>query len=58
MCAVSTLMSLRLINRAGAAGGGDGILEGGGKLRCGVGWDFVLGVARGVRFDIDSYIIE
>ena len=55
MCTVATLVGLRLMVRAGA--GGD-ILEGGGKWRCNVGWDFVNNIARGVKFDIESYLIE
>lgn len=52
---VATLVGLRLVV---SAGGGDVLGEGGGKWRCGVGWEFVREVARGVRFDIESYLIE
>jgi len=48
---VATLVGLRLVVSAGEGGQG-------GKWRCGVGWEFVRGVAMGVGFDIDSYIIE
>lgn len=57
MCQVATLVGLRLVVKAGGGGGGD-VLEGGGKLRVNVGWEFVRGVARGVGFDVESYIIE
>ena len=55
MCQVATLVGLRLIVKAGS--GGD-ILEGGAKWRVNVGWEFVRGVARGVKFDVESYLTE
>ena len=55
MCTVATLAGLRLIVRAGL---GSDVLEGGGKWRCNVGFDFVNNVARGVEFDLQSYLIE
>lgn len=55
MCQVATLMGLRLIVKTGV--GGD-VLEGGGKWRVNVGWEFVRGVARGVNFDAESYLVE
>lgn len=55
MCQVATLAGLRLIMKAGS--GGD-VLEGGGKWRVNVGWEFVRGVARGVSFDVESYLTE
>lgn len=60
MCQVATLASLRLIVKAGGGGGGGGgdVLEGGGKWKVNVGWEFVRGVARGVGFDVESYLIE
>ncbi|KAL6720286.1 hypothetical protein ACLMJK_002207 [Lecanora helva] len=54
---VQTLAGLRLLVRAGGGGVGLGE-EGGGKWRCNVGWEFVSGVAREVRFDIESYLID
>lgn len=55
MCMVATLMGLRLIIKAGA---GSDVLEGWGKWRCNVGWEFVNNVARGVKFDLESYLVE
>lgn len=55
MCQVATLVGLRLMVKAGA--GGD-VLEGGGKWRVNVGWEFLRGVARGVKFDIENYLTE
>ena len=55
MCQVATLVGLRLIVKAGT--GGD-TLEGGGKWRVNVGWEFVRDVARSVNFDIESYLTE
>ena len=55
MCMVATLASLGLLVKAGM--GGD-VLEGGGKWRCGAEWEFVNDVARGVKFDIESYLMD
>lgn len=55
MCMVATLVGLRLVIGAGA--GGD-MLGGWGKWRCIVGWDFVNNVAMGVKFDLESYLME
>lgn len=55
MCQVATLAGLRLVVKAG---GGDVLADGGGKWRVNVGWEFVRGVARGVGFDVESYIAE
>ncbi|KAL8773838.1 MAG: hypothetical protein Q9209_001268, partial [Squamulea sp. 1 TL-2023] len=53
----STLVGMGLIVRAGAAGGDP--LEGrGGKWRVSVGREYVKQVARGVRFDLDNYLLE
>ena len=60
LCQFATLVGLRLIVRAGAGAGaaaGD-VLEAGAKWRVNVGYDFVKQVARGVKFDVDSYILE
>lgn len=55
----ATLVGLRLVVRAGAAGSGMGdALEGGGKWRCAVGWDLVNGVARGVGFVLEDFVVE
>ena len=55
MCMVATLAGLRLLVRVGV---GMDALEGGGKWRCSVSWEFVSDVARGVRFDIENCLIE
>lgn len=57
---VATLTGLRLLVRAGGALGGGDVLEAGGKWRVGtaVTWDFVLGLARGLRFELEDYIAE
>ena len=55
MCQVATLAGLRLMVKAGA---GVDVLEGGGKWRVNVGWEFLRGVARGVKFDIENYLTE
>ncbi|KAI4242466.1 MAG: hypothetical protein L6R40_004020 [Gallowayella cf. fulva] len=61
----STLVGMGLIARAGAAGGGGGggggadpLADGGGKWRVNVGKEFMRQVARSVRFDLDSYLLE
>ncbi|KAL8987711.1 MAG: hypothetical protein Q9169_008665 [Polycauliona sp. 2 TL-2023] len=53
----STLVGMGLIVRAGA-GGGDVLEGGGGKWRVGVGREYIQQVARSVRFDIDTYLLE
>lgn len=54
----ATLVGMRLLVRAGAAGGGGDPLEaGGGKWKVNVGGTYVRQVARGLRFDLDSYIL-
>ncbi|KAL8924519.1 MAG: hypothetical protein Q9208_003994 [Pyrenodesmia sp. 3 TL-2023] len=53
----ATLVGMRLIVRAGAAGA-DPLEAGGGKWKINVGGTYVRQVARGLRFDIDSYILE
>lgn len=61
MCQVATLVGLRLLVKAGGAAGGGDMLEGGGgggKWRVNVGREFIRGVARGVGFDVESYIVE
>lgn len=56
MCMFATLVGLRLVVKAG--GGPGDVLEGGGKWRCNVGWEFVRGAARGVKFDLESFVME
>lgn len=58
---IATLASLRLMARSGGIGGmGGDPLERGGKWRVGaqIGWDFVLGLARSVQFDVGEYVAE
>ena len=56
---VTTLVGLRLMVRAGNAGGGMGdALEGSGKWKCAVGWDFVKGVSREYGFVLDDYVVD
>ncbi|KAI4105881.1 MAG: hypothetical protein LQ339_003199 [Xanthoria mediterranea] len=55
----TTLVGMGLIVRAGAAAASSDPLEGGGgKWRVNVGREYVRQVARGVRFDLDSYLLE
>ncbi|KAL9101110.1 MAG: hypothetical protein Q9163_003604, partial [Psora crenata] len=58
MCQFATLVGLRLVLRAGAGAGAGDILEGGGKWKVNVGYDFVRDMARRVRFDIDDYLMD
>lgn len=58
---VATLASLRLLVRSGGIGGtGGDPLERGGKWRVGgqIGWEFVLGLARSVQFDVGEYVAD
>ena len=50
----ATLVSLRLVLRTGVGE----VLEGGGKWRCGVGWDFVRDVGRTCELDLEDFINE
>lgn len=56
---IATLTSLRLLVRGGGIGGSDA-LEAGGKWRVGgqVGWEYVLGLARSVDFNLTDYVAE
>ena len=56
MTQIATLASLRLLVRAGA--GGDPLEGGGGKWRVNVGWEYVRGLARSVRFDVEELLVE
>jgi origin recognition complex subunit 5 len=55
MCQLATLVGLRLVVKSGGTGD---ILEGSTKWRANVGWEMVRDMARGVAFDVESYIIE
>lgn len=52
-----TLVSMGLLVYAGAASA-DILETGGGKWRCNVGKEYVRQMARSVKFDIDSYLLE
>ncbi|KAL8730092.1 MAG: hypothetical protein Q9166_004291 [cf. Caloplaca sp. 2 TL-2023] len=54
-----TLVGMGLVVRAGVGSAGeDPLAEGGGKWRVNVGREYVRQVARGLRFDLDSYLLE
>ena len=56
---VATLAGLRLLIRAGAgAGAGADVLDGQAKWRVNVGGEYVLGLARRVGFELESYLAE
>lgn len=54
----ATLTGLKLVVKAGAGLGAGDVLDAGTKWRVGVEWEFVRGVARGVGFDVESYVVE
>lgn len=56
---IASLTSLRLLVRASGIGSNDP-LEPGGKWRVGpmVTWDYTLGLARGLDFNLADYVIE
>ncbi|KAL8991738.1 MAG: hypothetical protein Q9188_007700 [Gyalolechia gomerana] len=56
----ATLVEMRLIVRAGAGAGsgGDPLEAGGGKWKVNVGVGYVRQVARGLRFDLENYLLE
>ncbi|KAI5800339.1 origin recognition complex subunit 5 C-terminus-domain-containing protein [Peziza echinospora] len=52
---VATLTSLRLLGRVGVNADP---LEGAAKWRVNVGWEYVRGLARSVRFEIEGYLVQ
>ncbi|KAF8430040.1 origin recognition complex subunit 5 C-terminus-domain-containing protein [Tirmania nivea] len=52
---IATLTSLRLLVRASASGDP---LEAGGKWRVNVGWEYVRGLARSVKFEVEGFLAE
>ncbi|KAL9601657.1 MAG: hypothetical protein Q9219_002377 [cf. Caloplaca sp. 3 TL-2023] len=60
----ATLVGMRLVVRSGGSGGGGGGGGGdpfeaaGGKWKVNVGIGYVRQVARGLRFDVDDYLLE
>lgn len=54
-CQIATLASLRLVTRSAAA---SDMLDGGGKWRVNVGWDYVRRVARSIKFEIEEFLEE
>lgn len=53
--ALSTLTSLRLLNRVGV--GGD-IMDRGGKWRINVGWDVIRGVGRSIGVEVEEWLVD
>lgn len=56
---IATLTGLRLLSRGGGVASGDA-LEPGGKWRVGsaVTWEYVLGLARELKFELADYVAE
>ena len=56
---IATLTGLRLLARSAGVGSSDA-LEAGGKWRVGgaVNWEYVLGLSRGLKFEIGDYLAE
>ncbi|KAF8445423.1 origin recognition complex subunit 5 C-terminus-domain-containing protein [Terfezia claveryi] len=52
---IATLTSLRLLVRASASGDP---LEAGGKWRVNVGWEYIRGLARSVKFEVEGFLAE
>lgn len=55
--ALATLSSLRLLVRAGGAGGGDP-LDRGGKWRVNVGWEVIRSLGRSMDVEVEEWLIE
>ncbi|KIV98553.1 uncharacterized protein PV09_09649 [Verruconis gallopava] len=53
---VATLASLRLIVRAGAGAASTGEVDAGSRWRINCAWDVVVGLARGVGFEIGEFV--
>ncbi|KAL9024395.1 MAG: hypothetical protein Q9196_006549 [Gyalolechia fulgens] len=56
----ATLVGMRLVIRTGAGGGGRGdpLEVGGGKWKVNVGMGYVRQMARGLKFDLENYLLE
>lgn len=54
---LATLSALRLVVRAGA-GAGDVLDAAAARWRVNVGWEYVVGVARGVGFEVGEFLVE
>ena len=54
--ALSTLASLRLLLKVGAAGGDP--LDRGGKWRVNVGWEVIRGVGRSIGVEVEDWLID
>jgi origin recognition complex subunit 5 len=52
---VVELAAMRLVVKTSSAAEA---MDAGTKWRVNVGWEYVLGVARSVRFDLENYVIE
>jgi origin recognition complex subunit 5 len=55
MAQVAMLASSRLLVKTSGAAD---VLDAGTKWRVNVGWEYILGVARGVGFDLESFLVE
>lgn len=52
---VATLAALRLLTKTV---GSAEVTDGGTKWRVNVGWEYVLGLARGLRFEVEEYLVD
>jgi origin recognition complex subunit 5 len=55
MTQIATLASLRLVCKSVSSADS---LDAGAKWRVNVGWEHVQALARSVRFDVESYLVE
>lgn len=53
---ISTLTSMRLLVRAGGAGGND-VLEAGGRWRVNFGWEYARALGRSVNLEVGEYLV-
>ena len=51
---IATLTSLRLLVKATALDP----LDGSAKWKVNVGWEYIRGIARSIKFDIEDYMLE
>lgn len=57
----ATVVGMGLVARVGGGaggGGGDPLEGGGGKWRCVVGRDHVRSLARGLKLELDDYLLD
>ena len=61
LCQIATLVSLRMLVKATAGSGSDGVggtLDGSGKWRINMGWEYVQQLGKRVGIDMVEFVVE